>query len=200
MGILPFIHGGNKVASGGSVASSLYDNHDSQSEKGSHSNHGSHLQEIAIEDTILILDFDLRCCESCVRELGVFAVLIFLHELLALPGYHKIDRCILVFAKIGTGHISQVNLNGFLVVIHDLRVRTQFHFELDLAIVFAPRLILSLRLIEDSFEHFRLLLGQCDGESVEQFLLVCFELRVVTHENNGSIGDLADILSRFALF
>ena len=60
-------------------------------------------------------------------------------------------------------------------------------------------MILSLRLIEDSFELFQLLLGQCDGESVEQFLLVCFVLRVVTHENNGSIGDLADILSRFAL-
>ena len=51
----------------------------------------------------------------------------------------------------------------------------------------------SFRLIEDSLELFRLLFRQNDGETVEQYLLGFFELRVVSNEQDGSIGDLADV-------
>ena len=81
--------------------SSIYfDYHDIRDIHGNQSEKGNHLQEIAIEDTIHTLDLDLSCCEKYIRDLLTVLAL----EFIARTGYHDIDRCVLVFAKIRTGH------------------------------------------------------------------------------------------------
>ena len=73
----------------------------------------------------------------------------FCSLIFALSGHHDGNDGFLVIAKISAENLSEINLDGFVIAIHELSAWVQFHFELDLTVGLFVEHILFARLIKD---------------------------------------------------